>query len=87
VIQEAFVHRRPVLCSNIGGMAEKVRHGRDGFHFQVGDPFDLGGLMLRLAQEDDVWDQLQTTIRTPMQIAESATDHIAHYRDRSFAVA
>jgi glycosyltransferase involved in cell wall biosynthesis len=87
VIQEAFAHRRPVLCSNIGGMAEKVRHGRDGFHFQVGDPFDLAGLMLRLAQEDDVWDQLQKTIRTPMPVAESAALHIEFYRDRSFAVA
>src|SRR5262249_30791523 len=25
VIQEAFLHRRPVICSDIGGMAEKVR--------------------------------------------------------------
>jgi hypothetical protein len=43
--------------------------------------------MLRLAQEDDVWDQLQTTIRAPMPVAESAARHIEFYRDRSFAVA
>lgn len=87
VIEEAFAHRRPVLCSNIGGMAEKVCHGRDGFHFQVGDPFDLAGLMLRLAQEDGLWDQLQKTIRTPTTVAESASRHLSLYRDRSFSVA
>src|SRR5207237_2048639 len=27
VIQEAFQHRRPVICSDIGGMAEKVSDG------------------------------------------------------------
>jgi glycosyltransferase involved in cell wall biosynthesis len=86
VIQEAFAHRRPVLCSNIGGMAEKVRHGRDGFHFQVGDPFDLAGLLLRLTQENGVWDRLQKTISTPMTIAESASRHLDLYRDRSFSV-
>ena len=37
VIQEAFLHGRPVICSDIGGMAEKVRHGVDGLHFRVGD--------------------------------------------------
>jgi len=24
VIQEAFFHRRPIICSDVGGMAEKV---------------------------------------------------------------
>ena len=30
VIQEAFLHRRPVICSDIGGMAEKVTDGVEG---------------------------------------------------------
>ena len=34
---EAFVHGRPVICSDIGGMAEKVRHGVDGLHVPVGN--------------------------------------------------
>ena len=33
VIQEAFMQRRPVICSGIGGMAEKVTHGVNGLHF------------------------------------------------------
>src|SRR5436190_473016 len=30
VIQEAFMHGRPVICSDIGGMSEKVTHGVNG---------------------------------------------------------
>jgi glycosyltransferase involved in cell wall biosynthesis len=41
VIQEAFMHGRPVICSDVGGMAEKVDHGVDGLHFRAGDPRSL----------------------------------------------
>ncbi len=35
VIQEAFFHGRPIICSNIGGMAEKIADGVNGLHFRV----------------------------------------------------
>ena len=38
MIAEAHAHGRPVICSNIGGMAEAVRDGVDGLHFPAGDP-------------------------------------------------
>jgi glycosyltransferase involved in cell wall biosynthesis len=41
VIQEARSAGVPVLCSNIGGMSEKVRPGLDGTHFLVGSSADL----------------------------------------------
>ena len=37
MIQEAFQQRRPVICSDIGGMAEAVTDGHDGLHFRTGD--------------------------------------------------
>ena len=30
-----FLHGRPIICSDIGGMAEKVRNRVDGLHFRV----------------------------------------------------
>ncbi len=33
VIMEAKRHGVPVICSDIGGMAEKIEHGRTGRHF------------------------------------------------------
>jgi glycosyltransferase involved in cell wall biosynthesis len=86
VIQEAFAHRRPIICSNIGGMAEKVRWGRDGFHFQVNDPFDLASLMVRLAADVDVWDRLQKSIQRPLSVAEATARHLELYRENSFAM-
>ncbi|TOE31852.1 hypothetical protein CGJ44_25955, partial [Vibrio parahaemolyticus] len=36
VIQEAFNHGRPLIVSDIGGMAEKVAHDVNGLHFRTG---------------------------------------------------
>ena len=87
VIEEALAHRRPVICSNIGGMAEKVRWGPDGLHFAVGNPFELASLVVQLAGENAAWDGLQKSMRRPTTVAESVTRHLQYYRDESFAVA
>ena len=41
VIQEAFMQRRPVICTGIGGMAEKVTNEVNGLHFAASDPSSL----------------------------------------------
>jgi glycosyltransferase involved in cell wall biosynthesis len=41
VIQEARLLGKPVLCSRIGGMAEKIVSGIDGLHFEAGNSIDL----------------------------------------------
>lgn len=80
VIQEAFAHRRPVICGDIGGMAEKVRPGKDGFHFPAGDSAELAKLMVRLAEDPTIWDALQPKILRPTTIAESVARHLRVYR-------
>lgn len=45
VIQEAFLHGKPVICSDVGGMAEKVAHGENGLHFRAGDPRSLAAAL------------------------------------------
>lgn len=87
VIEEALAHRRPVICSNIGGMAEKVRAGKDGFHFAVGNPFDLASLLVRLAADDTVWEQLRSTMRVPASVDVTVSQHLRLYRDGVFAIA
>jgi glycosyltransferase involved in cell wall biosynthesis len=51
VIQECLRNGKPVICSDIGGMAEKVRPGIDGFHIPVGGAAALAELLEVLAQE------------------------------------
>jgi glycosyltransferase involved in cell wall biosynthesis len=87
VIQEALAHRRPVICSNIGGMAEKVRSGKDGFHFPVGDPIALAGLIVRLVADEGIWDSLQATMRAPTTVAQAVSQLLPLYQDESFALA
>lgn len=41
VIQEAYGAGAPVICTGIGGMAEKVPDGVSGLHFRLGDAADL----------------------------------------------
>jgi glycosyltransferase involved in cell wall biosynthesis len=58
VIQEAFMHGRPVICSAIGGMAEKVRHGIDGLHFAVSDPAALAETIRTAVETPGLWERL-----------------------------
>ena len=53
VIQEAFLHGRPVICSDIGGMAEKVDDGVNGLHFRTGDPRSLAQAIRRATSSPD----------------------------------
>jgi glycosyltransferase involved in cell wall biosynthesis len=63
VIQEAFHYGRPVICSDIGGMAEKVTHGVDGLHFRAGDAADLARTLEYAVSTPGLWEQLQAGIR------------------------
>ena len=67
-------------------MAEKVRWGRDGFHFQVNDPFELASLIVRLAADVDVWERLQKSIQRRRSVAEATARHLELYRENSFAM-
>lgn len=73
VIQEAFMYGKPVICSDIGGMAEKVRHGIDGLHFRAGDPEDLARTILAAAHTPDLWSTLRENVRPVYPMA----DHVA----------
>ncbi|MDH6266387.1 glycosyltransferase involved in cell wall biosynthesis [Rhizobium sp. SG_E_25_P2] len=72
VIQEALARGRPVICSDIGGMKEKVRPGLDGFHFQAGSGLALANLLKELAENRNRLDSLRSTISTPPTISETA---------------
>jgi glycosyltransferase involved in cell wall biosynthesis len=70
VIQEAMMHRRPVICSDIGGMAEKIRDGFNGLHFRVGDPYSLADAIRRAVSTPTLWDELRSRITDPHPMDE-----------------
>jgi glycosyltransferase involved in cell wall biosynthesis len=78
VIQEAFLHGRPVICSDIGGMAEAVRDGVDGLHFRAGDARHLAAIMER-ALDPRLWESLAAGIVPPRRIDDAADACLALY--------
>ncbi|WP_439597842.1 glycosyltransferase family 4 protein [Falsiroseomonas sp.] len=80
VVQEAFRHGRPVICGDVGGMAESVRDGVDGLHFPVGDAIGLAQVMRRAAEEPGLWDRLAQGIAPPRSLDQAAAAHLALYR-------
>ena len=81
VIQEAFLHRRPVIASGIGGMAEKIRNGTDGLHFRAGSPESLADRLGRALEEDGLWAELSAGTPSPPDLGTFASEHLALYRD------
>ena len=81
VIQEALLHRRPPIVSNIGGMAEKVRDGVDGLHFRVSSPEDLADRLAGALTEPELWARLSAAAPRPPDLATFADEHLAAYGD------
>jgi glycosyltransferase involved in cell wall biosynthesis len=80
VIQEALRNGRPVICSDIGGMAEKVRDGVDGFHFHAGSAMDLASLLMRLADDRGMLANVAGTLQTPAPVNAIVDAHLSVYR-------
>jgi glycosyltransferase involved in cell wall biosynthesis len=62
VVMEAFQYGRPVICSDIGGMSEKVTDDVNGLHFRRRDPEHLAQVMLKAAETPGLWEELRAGI-------------------------
>jgi len=87
VIQEAFQHRRPVIASNIGGMAEMVRDGVDGLHARPGDARHFAQVMRRAMEEDGLWRRLVEGIAPQPAMETCARAHLALFDQLKLAEA
>jgi glycosyltransferase involved in cell wall biosynthesis len=81
VIQEAFLHGRPVICSDIGGMAEKVTDGVNGLHFRARDPQSLAQTIRRAASSPGLWETLRSGIPEIYRIEDSVATLSEIYRN------
>ena len=78
VIQEAFAVRRPLIVSNIGGMAEKVKDGVSGYHFRNRNAADLARVMEN-ALNKEMYRVLQGQLPKPVGCRQSVEAHIDCY--------
>lgn len=67
VLAEAFASCTPVIATNLGGMAEVVKHGRNGLLFARNDETDLTRQMKRLLNDSSLFKRMRkekTEIKT-----------------------
>jgi glycosyltransferase involved in cell wall biosynthesis len=79
VVSEAFLYGKPVICSNIGGLAERVRDNIDGLHFTVRSSRSLADVMERAMSEDGLWERLHHNIVPPPRAEDVARKHLELY--------
>jgi glycosyltransferase involved in cell wall biosynthesis len=79
VISEAWMFGKPVICSNVGGMAERVTHEVDGLHFEMGDAAALAATIRRACTEDGLWERLHAAVPEPPSRAAMADGFLALY--------
>jgi glycosyltransferase involved in cell wall biosynthesis len=70
VIQEAYAAGRPVIASNLGGMAEFTQHGRSGLLFEPGNAGALAQAMDTLARDPALLARLRAGLPPVRTIAE-----------------
>lgn len=71
VIQEALNHQKPVIVSDIGGMAEKIKHNKTGLHFRAGSPVSLADALQKILNDPDLGSALAKNINAPLTLSES----------------
>lgn len=81
VIQEAYKFGRPIICPDIGGMAEKVRPGAGGLHFRARDSVSLSAVINRVVEEPGLFDRLYETLPGYPAIGEVTARHVELYEN------
>jgi glycosyltransferase involved in cell wall biosynthesis len=79
VISEAWMFKRPVIASNVGGPAERITHGKDGLLFGVGDSSALADAIRRACTEKGLWDRLVQGIAPAITTQVMADGYVAIY--------
>jgi glycosyltransferase involved in cell wall biosynthesis len=79
VIFEAFAAGMPVVATDLGGMSEFVRPGKNGLLFALEDPQDLARQLHGLAAERDLLERLRAGIEPVKTVGEYADELIELY--------
>ncbi len=77
VIQEAYNYGRPILCSDIGGMKEKIEDGVTGIHFRTGNPISMAQKIQNIVNNPGCFNDIVGNIKPPINIQSCADAHLA----------
>ena len=71
--------KRPIIASDVGGPAERIRNGVDGLLFERANFRSLAEVIRRASLEPALWKKLQSGIREPMDEVAMADQYLALY--------
>jgi glycosyltransferase involved in cell wall biosynthesis len=80
VIQSALTTRTPVVCTDLGGMSELIKHNFNGLLFPLNDDLSLSKEFLRLLQEPELLPTLTKNIPPERTIGMMVDDIEEVYR-------
>ena len=79
VIFEAFAAGMPVIATDLGGMSEFVKPGKNGLLFALEDTEDLAGQLLTLIGDESLLGRLRAGIEPVKTVGEYAGELIELY--------
>jgi glycosyltransferase involved in cell wall biosynthesis len=87
VVLESFAAGVPVVGSNLGGVAELVRHDRDGWLVPYDDPRAWGSALQRFVGDRSLVERLRGGVERPRSTDDVARDMVAVYESVAPAAA
>lgn len=81
VIQEAFAAGLPVLASDVAGNAAMVQHNKNGLLFRFNDSLSLKEQLMRVVQEEGLYEQIKDGVRPPRSFEKVALDYESLYKE------
>ena len=86
VIQEAYKFGRPIICPDIGGMAEKVLNGVGGIHYRARDAVALASVLTAAHADCERYSKLVESLPSYFSQKQCADAHLElfnRYVDRA----
>jgi len=76
----SLAYKVPVITINIGGAAELVKDGVNGFNFNIGDPDSLANILERIANNPEILNRIRENVVRPPRIEEEAFKYEKIYK-------
>jgi len=79
-ILTSLAYKVPVITTNIGGAAELVKNGINGFNFEIGNAESLASVLEMIATDPTILNVVKERIVRPPRIEEEAFEYEKLYR-------
>ncbi|MCD4651001.1 MAG: CDP-glycerol glycerophosphotransferase family protein, partial [Candidatus Cloacimonetes bacterium] len=81
VVQEAFIHKTPVIATNVGGIPEVLINGKNGLMVEPGFAESLCEAMRKIIRQPELLKTFTANIKPVRRLKEDATQYNAVYEE------